>query len=535
MFIKHTSEDATYTVLCALREMKKSGDKVLSFEKGRYTFFPDYALERVSCVSNHDNDGFKKIGIPLIDFDGITVDGNGSEFIFNGIMLPFEITNSTDVTVKNLSIDYPVTTYSHATVVESGKDFLRLKIWESSPFIIENKRLKFNVPLIGTYDPLFFLDVDKATDTITEGTSRTDMKNMDAVLEDNGIVYLSGKCLDHVPNVGNTICMHLSLRYAPGVFVNASKNVTLSDVTIHHCLGMGVLCQLSENITLDTLKVTPSEGRYASAYADATHFVSCKGDIVLKNCLLEKHFDDCLNCHGINMQIDKIIDDHTVLARLVHGQQLGVELMKCGERVELANHNTLLPICENKVKSVEILSRSLMLLSFENKLDERIGVKDVIESIDAVPNLTVKDCVMRKAFPRGLLITTRGKVLVENNYINTSCCAIHISGDANYWFESGCVRDVTIRNNTFYRCGSIKFKGKAKNYNVINILPEIPSPSAKDGYYHKNITVVGNKFITAHPDVLKAVSTENLIFKDNEIDIDNPNATIIECTGEIKL
>ena len=142
---------------------------------------------------------------------------------------------------------------------------------------------------------------------------------------------------------------------------------------------------------------------------------------------------------------------------------------------------------------------------------------------------------MRKAFPRGLLITTRGKVLVENNYINTSCAAIHISGDANYWFESGCVRDVTIRNNTFYRCGSIKANGKSKNYNVINIVPEIPTPSAKDGYYHKNITVIGNKFITAHPDVLKAVSTENLIFKDNEIDIENPVTTVIECTGEVKL
>jgi len=535
MFIKHTDEDITYTVLCALREMKTSGDNILSFEKGIYNFFPDYALEKVSCISNHDNDGFKKIGIPIIDFDGITVEGNGSEFVFNGIMVPFEITNSKNITLKNLSIDYPVTTYSHATVIDSGKDFLKLKIWENSPFEIENNRLKFDIPLTGKFEPWFFLDIDKATDTITEGSSRTEIKNMNASFEDDGTVLLTGRKISHVPKAGNTICMHLSWRYSPGFFINESKNIILSNVTVHHCLGMGVLCQLSENITLDELKVTPSSNRYASAYADATHFVSCRGDIVLKNCLLEKHFDDCLNCHGINLQIDKIIDRRTVLARLVHEQQIGVELLKSGENVELSSHTTLLPIAENKVESVEILSRNLMIITFENELDEKVNVKDVIESTDAAPNLTVTGCTMRKAFPRGLLITTRGKVLVENNYINTSCSAIHISGDANFWFESGCVRDVTIKNNTFYRCGAIRSNGKSKNYNVINIVPEISSPSAKDGYYHKNITVTDNKFITAHSGVLKAVSVENLIFKNNDIDIDNPETTIIECTGKIEL
>ena len=448
MYIKHTDEDITYTVLCALEQMKISNDTVLEFEKGKYNFFPEYALERVSCISNHDNDGYKKIGIPVIDFDGITIEGNGSDFIFNGIMVPFEITDSKNVIIRNLSIDYPVTTYSHATVKDSGEDFLKLSIWESSPYVIENNRLKFTVPLTGTYEPHFFLDIDAENDTITEGSSRTEMRNMNASLLDDGTVLLKGIKLAHVPKAGNTICMHLSERYSSGIFVNKSKDIVIDNVTVHHCLGMGILCQLSENITLEGFRVTPSDGRYVSAYADATHFVACRGNITLNNCLLEKHFDDCLNCHGINIQIDKFIDRKTVLARLVHDQQLGVELLKNGENVEFGNHITLLPICTNTVKSVKYLSRRYMIIEFEKELDERIALKDVIESIDAVPNLTVTNCTMRKAFPRGLLITTRGKVLVENNYINTSGCAIHISGDANYWFESGCVRDVTIRNNT---------------------------------------------------------------------------------------
>jgi hypothetical protein len=30
-------------------------------------------------------------------------------------------------------------------------------------------------------------------------------------------------------------------------------------------------------------------------------------------------------------------------------------------------------------------------------------------------------------------------------------CAIHVEGDARKWYESGCVRDMTIRANRFVR------------------------------------------------------------------------------------
>ncbi|MBE6687750.1 MAG: hypothetical protein E7588_00565 [Ruminococcaceae bacterium] len=519
MIIRHTHEDIAYTVLSALESMKQTGDKMLEFEKGRYNFYPDYAAERVSCILNHDNDGYKKIGIPIIDFDGITIEGNGAELIFHGVMVPIEITNSRDVTVKNLSVDYPVAQYAHATVLESGEKLLKIKIWDNSPFKVVNHSLKFTMPGAKDAEAEFFLDIDSETDFITEGTSRTLIKDMDAFADENNtsVVTLSGKRLDCVPKPGNTLCIHFGERYACGVFMDYSKNVTLENVTLHHALGMGVLCQKSENITLEALKITPSDGRYVSSYADATHFVNCRGNITLNNCFFEKHFDDCLNCHGIYMQIDKFIDKRTVLARFVHHQQLGVDIFEAGESVEFINHNTLMDVQKNIVKSVKQISRSLCVIEFENETDKNINLKDCIESLDAAPNLTVTNCTMQKAFPRGLLITTRGKVRVENNRFNTFGSCIHISGDTNHWFESGCVRDVTIRNNIFDRCGII---GKRSvNHNVINIFPQIPCPNEKDGYYHKNIIVTNNTFITAHPHVLKAVSTENLVFKDNEFDI----------------
>jgi len=538
MLITHSTEDTSLRVFQALRAMRESGDHTLTFEPGRYDFYPDLAGEYISCISNHDNDGYKKVGLPLIGFDGITVEGNGAAFVFHDIMLPVEISASRNVILRDCSIDYEITQYGHATVLEADAHMLRIRIWDNTPFEVVNHSLKLHMGGKERWEPNFFLDIDASTDMITSGTYRTLIENMDASIDpdDPQVVTLRGEeALWHVPAPGNTICLHFGKRWASGVFIQDSENVTLENVTVHHCLGMAVLAQLTENITLKNLQVTPSEGRYVSAYADATHFVNCRGQILLEDCLLEKHFDDCLNCHGIYMQINRFLDRRTVLARLVHPQQLGLQLFRTGERVELINHDTLLSVGENVVTGFELLSRNIARITFERDIGEHVRELDCIESIDACPDLTVRGCTMRKAFPRGLLITTRGHVLVENNSFNTVASAIHISGDSNLWFESGCVRDVTIRNNFFDGCGAAKFGGRSKNFNVINIAPEIPHPDARDGYYHKNITITGNRFRTIHENVLRAISAENLTFRDNVIDRPDPVLTLVEIDGDIQV
>ena len=529
MLISHTNQDITGALLLALHEMKITGDKLLFFEPGCYHFYPNYALERVSCISNHDNDGFKKIGIPLIDFDGLTVEGNGAEFIFHHVMVPVEVENCKNITLRNFSIDSAVPQYAHATVLESTSGQLRLKLWDNAIFQVAHQQLQFSLDGKTFYNADFFLDIDPGTDMVTEGTYRIPCVDTYAEIDtaDARIVTLHGELI-HTPARGDTLCIHFGKRWACGFFIHDSAEVILENVTIHSCLGIGVLAQLCRDITLQDLRITPSEGRYMSAPADGCQFINCSGQITLENCLMEKHFDDCLNCHGIYMQINRILDSHQVLARLVHHQQLGVPLFKPGESVEFINHETLLPRCRNRIVSFESFSRSLAIIRFEEPVDPSIQPLDCLESLDACPDLTVQNCQFQKAFPRGLLITTRGHVLVENNYFRTTASAIHISGDCNSWFESGCVRDVTIRNNTFDHCGIAKDSRRTANYNVINIVPEIPTPDSAKGFFHHNIRITNNRFICAHSHVLKAISTQGLIFQDNLIDIPDPIVTAVE-------
>lgn len=64
--------------------------------------------------------------------------------------------------------------------------------------------------------------------------------------------------------------------------------------------------------------------------------------------------------------------------------------------------------------------------------------------------------------------------MIENNVFESSGSAILIAGDANYWYESGAVKDVLIKGNDFrYPCMSSMYQFCEA---IISIEPEIPSP-----------------------------------------------------------
>jgi len=61
---------------------------VVTLPKGRYEFYPDSAAERVYFISNHDQMNPKKVGLPFEGMKNMVFDGQGSELIFHGRMLP---------------------------------------------------------------------------------------------------------------------------------------------------------------------------------------------------------------------------------------------------------------------------------------------------------------------------------------------------------------------------------------------------------------------------------------------------------------
>ena len=130
---------------------------------------------------------------------------------------------------------------------------------------------------------------------------------------------------------------------------------------------------------------------------------------------------------------------------------------------------------------------------------------DAVENVTWTPEVEIRGCTVMRIPTRGFLITTRRKVLVEDNqFLRTHMSAILLEDDARGWYESGCVRDMTIRENRFIRCGEP----------VIHINPR--NTVANDSV-HRNIRIEDNEFVLRGATSVKARSTKGLRVTGNTI------------------
>lgn len=161
--------------------------------------------------------------------------------------------------------------------------------------------------------------------------------------------------------------------------------------------------------------------------------------------------------------------------------------------------------------------------------------KYVAENVTYAPAVTIRNTTFKNTATRGILCTTRQPVLIEGNtFLNMSMATIFLSNDSGDWYESGPIRDMTIRNNTFYikTIGDTWWDYKSAIYihpvTCGNGLPSHENP------IHKNITIEGNTFHMSDDTVVKAESVENLIFRNNTIVRTDPEFTI-ELSGSNSL
>ena len=197
----------------------------------------------------------------------------------------------------------------------------------------------------------------------------------------------------------------------------------------------------------------------------------------------------------------------------MHGQSYGFDAFFKGDEIEFIHANTLTTFGRNTVKEVKKTNDYEIELTLELPLPKGIETNDCVENITWTPTVHIQGCKFSKTNTRGILITTRKKVLIDNNaFFRLGMSAILIADDAMNWFESGMVNDVLITNNEFVDCGYNGGPGNA----VIAIAPENTIVNIKNPV-HRNIFIEDNIFKTYDYPILFAKSTKGLTFKRNKI------------------
>lgn len=525
---------------------RSAGDSiVLELTPGTYHFYPSKKIQREYYISNHDQDNPKFVGIPLENLKNMTIDGNGSKLVFHGVMLPLSIINSQNCTIRNLSIDFENPHIFQVEVVENnGSDGLAFRPAEWVEYRITKDSVFEAYGEGWTARPGSGIAFEKDTRHIVYNTSDLfySTKGVYRLKEANGgdgdnryvgdVLYAPNwkdekKAL--VP--GTVVAMRTWDRPTPGVFVSNSKDISFNNVKVHYSRGMGLLAQVTENITLVGFSVClkgDDDKRYFTTQADATHFSGCKGRIVSVNGLYEGMMDDAINVHGTYLKVVKRVDDYTLVGRYMHDQSWGFDWGFDGDEVQFIASRTMETLDGiNRIKSIAPYDNDVVSgarefkIIFENPVDESVSENGDfgIENLTWTPEVYFAGNTIRNNRARGTLFSTPKKTVVENNvFDHTSGTAILLCGDCNGWFETGACRDVVIRNNKFINSLTSMFQFTNA---VISIYPEIPDLKSQIKYFHGGrkgaIQIVDNEFEIFDAPVLYAKSVDGLVFRNNII------------------
>lgn len=531
----NSSKNASPVLQKALAKIKaeyKEGEKViLRFPEGRYEFHEKGAAVREYYISNHDQTNPKKVGIALEDMKNLTLDGQGSEFVFHGRMLPVSLLRSENCLLKNFSIDFENPHIAQVKIVENDpQDGI---VFEPAPWVDYRIAKDSIFEAYGegwTMRHSWGIAFDGDTKHLVYNTSDIGCPTKGASEVAPRRIHAPGwKDARLVP--GTVVAMRGWGRPTPGIFLSHDVNTTIENVKVHYAEGMGLLAQLCENITLEKFGVClkgDADPRYFTTQADATHFSGCKGKIVSCNGLYEGMMDDAINVHGTYLKVVKRVDDRTLVGRYMHGQSWGFEWGCPGDEVQFIRSNTMeLVGKQNKIISIRPYDKEQtegareFLITFQEPVDQVINEQSGfgIENLTWTPEVLFSGNVIRNNLARGSLFSTPCKTIVENNlFDHTSGAAILLCGDCNGWFETGACRHVIIRKNRFVNALTNLFQFTNA---VISIYPEIPDLKGQQQYFHGGpeggIVIEDNEFETFDAPILYAKSVDGLVFRNNTI------------------
>jgi hypothetical protein len=479
----------------------------IRFARGRYDFFPTNALKLRLHISNANDDPYtpKAVALYFKDTRCFRVTGDQADLYVHGKMIEAMFDHAENVTLSGLSFDYHRPTVSEFTVLTVAADYADVRVHRDSTYAIENGKLVW----VGEGWRSAGLALAQECDLERRQVWRRGSPLSDVTKAEERAPFQLRLFFSRNPGftTGRVFQFRETFRDCVGVFVLRSQNITWRDCAFRFLHGLGIVSQFSENLTFDHVAFAPrpGSGRTCTGWADLLHFSGCRGLIKVEDCEMAGTNDDPINVHGTHLRVVGSPRPDQLLLRFMHPQSYGFEAFTPGDEVELVSNTSLRSYHTNRVETVEAKGDKEALLTLAQPVPAKIGDNDVVENVTWTPSVEVRRCKVSLDSCRGFLLTTRRRVVIEGNtFLQTGMSAILIADDANSWFESGPVRDVTIRGNRFLRCAEP----------VIAIAPENHTARPEDPV-HQNIRILDNYFELTGRSAVAARSVEGLVIQGN--------------------
>lgn len=477
-------------------------DKNKTYHVRQDDSFGLYGYYCTNTAKKHENpDGMRLTAIYLKNKKNITIDGNGATVLVHGKMTPLLFDKCENITVRNLTIDYACPTMTEFTILSNKDGICVIKINSDCLFRIDGNDLiwqgesdsngkpywESNYIGAGRYIKIFdpekgqcrdFSKADLAfekIEQIDDTTLRVWLKNKNA--------YFPAGCIVQTRSI---------VRDQTGSLFQRCKNLNFENIRIKFMHGLGMVSQFCENVTFKNCDLTPAEGRTIASTADFFQFSGCKGKLLVEKCKAWGAQDDYINVHGTHLRIvEKNVEERSIVVRFMHNETWGFQAFEVGDELEFIKWDTLIPYGNTKVNEYKKLNDTDIKLYLDRPLPDIELDKDVVENATWTPDLYVRNCDFGPTSGRGILCTTRGEVIIENNrFRNLRGPALLIEDDCNFWFESGYTREIIFRNNHVIGCEYAQMHESAP---VIRYTPKVMNEKSEE-YVHGKLTLTGNRF-----------------------------------------
>jgi len=506
----------------ALEDVKGDQPKVLVFSPGEYHFYPEDAQTREYFESNTTDINPKVCAFLFENISNLVIDGRGSQLIFHEQMQPFTFDHCNNITLKNISIDWEQPLTAQAEILKATKHFIEVGIDEKQyPFSIEDGKLYFNENHRERKEWRSTMEFDRkgrfiVPQTGDNGCLGENWQYYEAVATMPGIFRLMNN-FERQPAKGNYLVFRYNERTHAGIFITDSKNVQVQNLNLYYAAGLGILAQFSENLTFEGYRAipNPTKNRYFGGGDDGIQISNCKGQVIIRDCEFAGLMDDPVNVHGTSVQVQTIIAPNKLRCRFMHEQSVGLNWGHKGDQVSFIENEEMYSLGFGAVTNFQMDGTKNFILTLKNPIPATLKEGDALENLSWSPDVLIENNLFKSCRARGLLVSTPGKVVIQNNVFESSGSAILISGDANGWFESGAVRDVLIQGNKFNDlCNTSSYQFCEA---IISVYPIIPKLEDNAPAFHRNIRIIGNEFHPFDYPVLFARSVDGISFEKNKL------------------
>ena len=513
-------------------------EKTLVFEKGEYFLDSANAPEPLLYITNTMGDGewkkderphLNRVGMYFKGVRSLTVEGNSSVFTVRGSLTNIAVCNCKDLCLKNFTLVTENPDMHSFRVARKRAFAIDFELDGESRYIRENGKYMFvgkdyRTPFTEKRATAYWIGRISADNADSIRRTTHPLRGAIRVKEIGERLFRATYAVKPRCAEGDEFYLFDVRRKYQGIFVEGSKNVRLEGVAQRFNYGLALVFQDTEDIFVINSEFAPAEGgalKMASV-ADFMQVCCCRGTVTVSGNRFRGSGDDCLNVHGIHFKVKKQEGD-TLFISFMHPQTHGFCPFRAGDAVRFVSPATLLPLAEGVVRKATLAREyDIKLELYKAPAPKLEG--SVAENASACPDLIFAGNVIDRIITRGALVTTSGKVIIENNdFYNTSMHAVLVSDDAKSWYESGFVRDVTIRDNRFY--------GNKGYYVCVK-----PENGVYKGSVHSGIKVKNNLFASPTSEGLYFRAAKDCEVKNNTFvhgkRIRSVNAEVITDVGE---